>query len=33
LKALVYGVLIRGIVKVNLENVLLWNIFEPKEAK
>jgi len=33
LKALVNGVLIRGIVKVNLEVQKLWLYFEIKEAK
>jgi len=33
LKALVNGVLIRGIVKVNLEDQLFRLIFEIKEAK
>ena len=32
-KALVYGVSVLGIVKVNLENLVLRHVFEIEEAK
>tara|TARA_B100000780_G_scaffold261229_1_gene213538 strand:+ start:125 stop:262 length:138 start_codon:yes stop_codon:yes gene_type:complete len=31
--ALIYGVSLLDIVKVNIENLVLWRVFETKEAK